>query len=310
MELALLIPLALLCGFIFSTRCNILYYKLHRYSAQFLYLKASTYGFYLVLWASFLTFMAFQFLPNSTINYLSEKISIHLIFQSSEILTFNSNDADIEKNLAIDGVQFKALALTSIALTSLFLTYLTAFFSNFRLDFPKPFIQLCTIIYLTTKVFLSGVITVKAKKIFEELEDNKSDRKVNAELFAVGEAIKDRPLDYFLYKVSRSLQIISITLDTNKVYVGTILSPGEVSESEGLGPEIKVYPVASGYRNPDDQQLILTTNYKFSTDNVVFIKMDRITTVSNFDPSTYHKVKPIIKNNKASIKTLSPTPNT
>lgn len=299
MELALLLPLILLCGFIFNNRSRSHFYKLHRYSDQFLYLKIASSGFYIVVCSTLATFLLFKFVPAEYILRAQKELSLSIIFQHSELLTFTSNDADIDKETATMLSQFKAFAFLTDTVISIALSLIISKLYNFRLRYPAPFTQLFRICKNRIHLLVAMTTFCANKKNLREIIKTRKmikieakNRKLTAETRAISNSIKDRPMDQFFLSASRSLQLVAISLDTNKVYVGFILSPGEINESEGLGPEIKIYPLASGFRHQEHQQLILTTEYPDSEKNAVFIKMDRITTVSNFDPETYHNVKP------------------
>lgn len=292
MELALLLPLMVLCGFIFSNKSRTHFYKLHRFSDQFLYLKIAKLGFYIVFFSAILTILIYQYSLPSFIKALSDKVPSLLILQFTDLMTLNSKEADIDQELTKQSIQLKTLIILMMSATSILVSFIAAFAYNFHLNYPTPLSYLINKMKLYLKLLEFGILTERAKSIHDEIRINTSKRKISAKLSAISKAIQDRPLDLYFLSASRSQRFVLITLDTGKVYVGTILSPGEVNESEGLGPEIMIYPIASGYRDTTDQQLTLTTEYPDSEENAVFIKMDRITTVSNFDPELYNTVKP------------------
>ncbi|ERJ17669.1 hypothetical protein SSPSH_003515 [Salinisphaera shabanensis E1L3A] len=89
-----------------------------------------------------------------------------------------------------------------------------------------------------------------------------------------------------------NFRLVQLTLDTNKVYIGTI---AECPATEaGHRRSIELLPLASGYRDPETQTLTLTTDYVEASRQIesdasaasrfeVVIRADRIVSSSPFD---------------------------
>lgn len=56
----------------------------------------------------------------------------------------------------------------------------------------------------------------------------------------------------------RDQKLVEISLKNRKVYIGLALKSGIESQGEG---DIELVPMASGYRDMDKQELVITTNY-------------------------------------------------
>jgi len=77
---------------------------------------------------------------------------------------------------------------------------------------------------------------------------------------ALSKAIKEEgeSFEQMLEKAIDKTKMVSITLKTNKVYIGAVTSnylPG------GNRKYLKIIPFYSGYRNQEDMRIFITTNY-------------------------------------------------
>jgi hypothetical protein len=72
----------------------------------------------------------------------------------------------------------------------------------------------------------------------------------------------DTPLGELLFdSVSKTRQILMLTMSDRKVYIGLVDSLGEASEKESPQSTFSFVPTFSGYRDKDTMELKLTTTY-------------------------------------------------
>lgn len=119
--------------------------------------------------------------------------------------------------------------------------------------------------------------------------------------YAVRKGVDDED-DYFEELIIRSLENaeqVSITLSSGKVYVGLIICGGQHAYDRQF---LRILPMASGYRDPETKEMILTTYYApvykrlyldeqnasiAPEDFEVVIPSDSIEIASTFDPTAY-----------------------
>tara|TARA_R110001592_G_scaffold65634_5_gene201249 strand:- start:6751 stop:7341 length:591 start_codon:yes stop_codon:yes gene_type:complete len=80
-------------------------------------------------------------------------------------------------------------------------------------------------------------------------------------LYLIGEMLRDSPLDDFLFDAINKEQLVMLTMNDRKVYVGYLISMGEPNENEGPDQEITLKPRLSGYRDKDTLTVKFTTFY-------------------------------------------------
>ncbi|TRW94403.1 hypothetical protein EKO24_011675 [Candidatus Methylobacter oryzae] len=101
--------------------------------------------------------------------------------------------------------------------------------------------------------------------------------------------MKDSPIDaLFLKSYVEDGFFVMLTMEDRKVYIGRVISLGEPNETEGMDQEIAITPYASGYRDKDSLNLVLTTKYKdISEDVSLILKQDKIISATHFSESVY-----------------------
>lgn len=121
----------------------------------------------------------------------------------------------------------------------------------------------------------------------------KSDEAKAIKESALLDALSDSPFDIFLYNAAVDGQKVLVTLVSNKVYVGHILSPGEPNETDEPNQEISLTPFYSGVRK-ENGTIDLTHFYEPKNYEGIFrvvIPQSSISHVSNFDFNIYTKLK-------------------
>lgn len=119
--------------------------------------------------------------------------------------------------------------------------------------------------------------------------------------YAVRKGVDDED-DYFEELIIRSLENaeqVSVTLNSGKVYVGIITCGGQHAYDRQF---LRLWPMASGYRDPETKEMVLTTYYApvykrlyldeqgapiAPEDFEVVIPSDSIEIASIFDPTAY-----------------------
>ena len=77
-------------------------------------------------------------------------------------------------------------------------------------------------------------------------------------------------------------------MDDRKVYIGRVISLGEPNEIDGMDQEITITPYASGYRDKDTLNLVLTTKYnEISEDVALVLRQDKIISATHFSEAIY-----------------------
>lgn len=108
--------------------------------------------------------------------------------------------------------------------------------------------------------------------------------------YLMGELFEDSPLDKFLFNSLMEKNLVMLTMDDRKVYVGMVFSMGEPSETTGADQEITIQPMLSGYRCKDHLKVTFTTPYKDVNQGLqTTLRQERIVSASFFDLEVYEK---------------------
>lgn len=110
----------------------------------------------------------------------------------------------------------------------------------------------------------------------------------------------DSPMDDLLLSSYVSGNLLMLSMEDRKVYVGRVMSLGEPTENEGADQEISIIPVYSGYRNKDTLKLTIdigdnsTTNYQqFNDDIYLTLRQENILSATIFDQKAYEDLNPL-----------------
>ena len=114
-----------------------------------------------------------------------------------------------------------------------------------------------------------------------------------AKILLMGEVLRDSPIDRLFYQSYITSRPLLVTLESGKVYVGTISELGEPNEAEGMDQEISLIPLLSGYRTKTQHRVEFVTDYQqVDPDLNIVIRQDKIITASWFNFEIYKKLNP------------------
>ncbi|SDX14988.1 hypothetical protein [Nitrosomonas communis] len=115
----------------------------------------------------------------------------------------------------------------------------------------------------------------------------------NSKILLMSKVLSDNPMDKLFFESYLHSRPLLLSLDSGKVYIGTINSLGELNEINGLDQDISLIPIMSGYRNKDTLEVNFTTYYEaINSDLNIIIPQDQILTASWFDFDVYKKLNP------------------
>lgn len=120
-----------------------------------------------------------------------------------------------------------------------------------------------------------------------------------SKILIMSKVLRDNPMDKLFFESYLYSRPLLLSLDSRKIYIGTVISLGELNESDGMDHEISLIPIMSGYRNKDTLRVDFTTYYEVvDTDLYIVIRQDQILSASWFDFGIYKKLNP----SKPSVK--------
>lgn len=112
-----------------------------------------------------------------------------------------------------------------------------------------------------------------------------------SKILLMSKVLSDSPLDKLFFESYIHSRPLLLSLNSRKIYIGTISSLGEPNESEGMDQEISVIPVISGYREKNSLEVKFTTHYDVvDTDLDIVIRQDQVISASWFDFDIYIKL--------------------
>lgn len=290
---ALLVLPILISGFI----CLILqpteYWRLHRYDGQHLYLKAAEKGIRYFLFAAFISF----YLKDFTI-HISGKLpgytceSNGKTHSKSDLYTSSFFNLSFIDNCTYDSKVDPAMATAVGDKLNVFSHSEVNKKRDRNIEYAWI---LCVSILSILSAYISSLLFIMYGRLV-----NRTARKIDAkyadrniyQLYKMSKILKGSPLDNLFFESIKTRKPVLISLSSRKVYVGLIISMGEPNESEGLGQEIVILPIMSGYRDKDTLSIDFTNDYAEFQDNDVNVVIDSssIESASWFDFSCYGKV--------------------
>ncbi len=178
-------------------------------------------------------------------------------FTISAILHFNFH-SDIESFISFLGISInnENRYAAFVLLTSILSVFSPIIYTG--LDFLRLFIKLRTI----------TISNINAYYLFKLFKDSPLDNLLS--WATLGQEKYDR--------------LVRIDLMDRRVYVGSVISMGEPTETEGADQEIIITPLVSGYRHKDSLKVIYTNDYsKKTSENIeLIIKQDQIISATRF----------------------------
>ena len=247
MALLLLLPI-LVSGFLVFLNHPSLFYRLHRYEGQLLYLQAARYGLYCQLLAFVLVGVVSLMLSHEWPGFCVDKARLACVPPfSTDYL------GELGRLLASLGwVKEKP----SRAVAFLMLSGLAA------VSVPGPWA-------------MASIWLLKRK-----LDVEKRDL---IQLYLLHESIKHSPVLTTLLEAFSLQQEVMISMSDRKVYVGFILSVGAPNEVVGIDQDIQLLPSISGYRDKDTLKVSYTTEYSsIAQIHPIFLRQENILSVSLF----------------------------
>lgn len=252
MALLLLLPL-LVSGFLVCLYDPFIYYRLHRYEGQLLYLQVGRYGIYCLL-------MAFSIMV--IVSALFSHSWFSFCFHAECGLLGNSGCHTFSTD---------------------FLSYLGALVSDIGLVEPKSS-------QATVFGFLTGALTLFMPHVwrFRTMrglrKDLESDDPKAIESFLLKTTLQHSPMGSTLVKAFAYKQPVMISMDDRKVYIGLIRSLGSPTEVTGLDLEIELLPGISGFRDKDSLKVTYTNHYPKDQTILepIFFKQENIISISLF----------------------------
>lgn len=102
--------------------------------------------------------------------------------------------------------------------------------------------------------------------------------------------------DYFILKTMQEKDLMQVTLENRKCYVGLVSRIQEPNEETTGHKHITLIPIISGYRHKDTLSIIFTNQYpknpthnKINYNDAIIIPIESISSVSGFDIDIYNQ---------------------
>lgn len=295
---AALVLLVLVAGFYACRRHPVYAYHIHRYEGQFLYLKSAEMGMRCVV-AAFLISFLWSFFPDrlEIRNYY-----IRLDFHAW-LVSWAKERFGIEAQLAGSA----AAGDVNASLTR------NAEIARWTYGVGLSLLSLAVARMWGTYAKLALWFTVGRSMTKEEGNSAwKRFRCWSPKTYAIGQLLKDSPIDKMLFELSTSDQLAMLSMSDRKVYVGRISSLGEPSETGGVDQDILILPYMSGYRDKDRLTVEFTTHYNHVNQEIsLSLRQADIVSATEFNAKAYDLWKnintaPETKPLKVDIGTLPP----
>ena len=117
--------------------------------------------------------------------------------------------------------------------------------------------------------------------------------------YAMESAIRDNDVEALLFSCATKSMPLAATMDSGKVYVGYVINTPDPSMNRSA---LTLLPIASGYRNDEDHDVVFTTDYKSvyalidedenlidQTDFSVVLPLASVSSLSSFDFGVFEK---------------------
>ncbi|MCW4629587.1 MULTISPECIES: hypothetical protein [Marinomonas] len=277
MELAILIPITLLGGFLYCKVSYRQFIKFHRYNDQHLYLQAALCGLLPLLISFLLAFLLLFLVTQSYPNFIRWSLE-NIINKAFPDIT--------EQNIS----QLPLFTYTTSILIP-FVSWLLAILSNLGMylfgDNKDAYNKSIDQILECTVDIFSGSF----KSNLRIAKQNKEEIKELTRIYEVKRIVLGNPLDSFFYNAYTKTEPVEITTNSNTIFIGGVLSIGEPNEKDGLGPEITIFPIASGYICQKTLKNRLNKIYPkhIREELPTYIRLDQIISARPFKAENYTK---------------------
>lgn len=240
--------LILVSGLLVCLKDPVIYYKLHRYEGQLLYLQAARYGVYCFLIASiFLGIFSWSFSHVwADLCFCSEAIFCIPEF-STDFLAYLADKTE-EAKIFEEG---KGETGSFMLIVCVLMLFIPEFWSK------------CSLYFVRRR---SG-----------------ADNNDQAKAYILRDTVSHSPLGAALVEAFAKKLEVMISMDDRKVYVGYIKSVGKPNEIVGVDEEVEFLPSVSGYRDKNTLKVIYTTEYPSDTTiEPIYFKQENMVSVSFF----------------------------
>ncbi len=105
--------------------------------------------------------------------------------------------------------------------------------------------------------------------------------------YLMASILEDSPLDELFLSSYRRGDVLMLHMEDRKVYIGRVFHMGEPTESEGLDQEIRVLLLASGYRDPNNLTVNISTPYDDVKEVQITLRQDKVISATTFDASVF-----------------------
>lgn len=252
MALLLLLPL-LVSGFLLCLKDPLVYYTLHRYEGQLLYLQVGRFGIYCVL-------MAFAIMGLLSLGLSHDWVGFTL---AGETVPSGRESAH--------------------TFSTDFLAYLGQLLSDAGLIEAKN--SQATVFGILTGLLTLVMPRVWAARTLRSLrKDIKSNDERAIHTYLTKETLRHSPIGSTLVKAFAYKSPVMVCMDDRKVYVGLIQSLGAPTEVTGLDLEIELLPGLSGYRDKDTLEVKYTNTYPtdLSSLEAIALKQENVISIRIF----------------------------
>ncbi|MNJ07458.1 hypothetical protein D3C77_15560 [compost metagenome] len=252
MALLLLLPL-LVSGYLVCLKDPIVYYKLHRYEGQLLYLQVGRFGIYCFLYAFAIMTVVTLVFSHDLGNFCVDP-ALQLAFLP------RCYDYSLDFLSALGGVAQRFGLATHPASQSLVFGVLT------------------------------GLLTLLMPSLWawstrRELKDYlKTEEEEEITTFLTRETLSHSPMGKTLIDAFVFKKPVMISMTDRKVYVGLIQSIGAPTEVTGVDLEVKLRPSFSGHRDKDTLKVSFTHTYPtdISILQPIYFKQENIVSITLF----------------------------
>jgi len=267
----LLVLAILVSGYSAFTESPYHYYRLHRYEGQLLYLESAKLGFLCTLVSAAFTVLLNSFVPPS-IKLLTFEIQLDIYSFINSLIKEIYHDSDSLTWVSI-------ITVGSLAVSKLYVL------------FAKIGLLIRAFDVIDALSWRRIKVSLKRRKWVSRQDESHLTYKERAKIILMASVLKDSPIDaLFLKSYVEDGFFIMLTMEDRKVYIGRVISLGEPNETEGMDQEIAITPYASGYREKDSLNLVLTTKYKdISEDVSLVLRQDKIISATHFSESVYEE---------------------
>jgi hypothetical protein len=264
MGFLLLLPL-LVSGFLVCLKHPVIYFRLHRYEGQLLYLQVARYGMN-CLFVSFAFFALMSLIvSHSWAGFCFPK------FENVCVPAFSTDF------LSWIGSKFVLMDLAKSEQRGQLAAF-TVLVGVGSMLLPVPWTRL-----------LIRKLRKKVNRRLARRPSAVSKAKPGADddvlyTYLLKESVTHSPRLTMLYQAFATREQVMLSMEDRKVYVGYISSLGAPTEVSGIDQELQLIPTISGYRDDDTREVKYTTHYSvIDIECPIVLKQENIVSVTMFN---------------------------